>query len=62
MENAVCIVEVQISVHNRPEIKEVKIKEIQNLEDYDTFQLVEDVGQKMVGSYWLITKNEKYDG
>ena len=36
--------------------------EIKNLEDYETFELVEDVGQNTIGSYWVVTKKEKHDG
>ena len=44
LENAVFVVEVLVVEHNRPEVKEAKVKEIQNLEDYIIFELVEDVG------------------
>ena len=44
------------------EIKKVKINEIRNLEDYETFELVEDIGQEMIGSCWVITKKDKHDG
>ena len=46
----------------RPEVKDAKSKEIRNLEDYETFELVKDVGQKTIGSCWVITKKEKHDG
>ena len=51
-----------MSEHKRHEVKEAKIKEIKNLEDNKTFELVEDVGQETIGSCWVITKKEKYDG
>ena len=34
---------------------------INNLEDYDTFEMVEDVGQETIGSNWVILKKEKHD-
>ena len=48
LDNAVFVVEVLISEHNRPEVKKAKVKEMQNLEDYETFELVEDVGEKHI--------------
>ena len=38
--------EVPVSEHNKPEVKEAKLKEIQNLECYEMFDLVEYVGQE----------------
>ena len=40
----------------------MKITEIKNLEDYETFELVEDIGQETIGSRWVVTKKEKHDG
>ena len=54
-------VEVPVSEHNRPEVKEAKVKEIKNLEYYETFEMVEDVRQEMIGSCWVVTKKEKHD-
>ena len=62
LENMIFTVEISVSEHNRPEVKDAKVKEIKNLEDYETFQIVEDVGQEMIGSRWVVTKKENYDG
>ena len=62
LDNAIFTVEVPVSEHKRLEIKEVKMKEIKNLEDYDTFELVVDVGQETIGSCWVIKRKEKHDG
>ena len=43
-ENAVFVVEVLVSEHNRQEVNKAKVKGIQNLECHDTFELLEDVG------------------
>ena len=48
-ENAVFVMEVPVSKHNRPEAKEVKLREIENLKDYETFELVDDVGLECIG-------------
>jgi hypothetical protein len=32
------------------------------LKVFETFEEVDDVGQKTVGSRWVITKKEKHDG
>ena len=44
------VIEVLVSEHNTPEKKEAKLKEIQNLENYETFELVDDVGQECIGA------------
>ena len=62
MENTIFTVEVPVSEQKRPEIKEVKTKEIKNLEDYKTFELVEDVGQETNVSRWVIIRKEKHNG
>ena len=53
LDNAMYVVEVLVSEHNIVEVKEAKLKEIQNLKDYDTFEQVEEVGQEC---------KEKHDG
>ena len=42
-------------------MREVKEKEMKNLEDYETFELVEDVGQKCNESHWVVTRKAKHD-
>ena len=61
LENMIFTVEVPVSEHNVPEVKDAKVKEIKNLEDYETFEMVEDIGQETIGSLWIITKKEKQD-
>lgn len=61
LENAICIVEVPGVEHVRTEVKEVKEKELKNLEDYESFKLVEDVGQECIGSGYVIMQKEKHD-
>ena len=34
---------------------------MKNLEDYETFELVEDVGQECNGSHWVVTRKAKHD-
>ena len=51
-----------ISEHNRPKILEEKKKDVHNLEDYEMFELVEDVGQECIGSLWVVTQKEDHDG
>ena len=43
-------VELPISEHGRPEVKEVKTAEINNLLNYDVFEEVKDKGQDTIGS------------
>ena len=61
LENAICIVEVPGVEHVRTEVKEVKEKELKNLEDYETFKLVENVGQECISNHWVITPKQKHD-
>ena len=62
LENAVFAVEVPVSEHNKPEVEEAKLKEIQNLEDYETFESLEYGGQECIGSRKVITQKDKHDG
>ena len=55
-------VELPTSEHWRPEVKVAKKAEMKNLQDYETFIEVKDEGQAKVGSRWVITKKEQYDG
>jgi hypothetical protein len=56
------VVEVLIKYHKLPEVIEAKETELKNLEDFDTYEEVEDIGQSRVGSRWVITEKEKHDG
>ena len=47
---SVYTVEIPVSEHGRPEVKEAKNTEINNLQDYDVFEEVEDVGQDAIGN------------
>ena len=40
LDNAVFIVEGLVPEHNRWEVKEAKVKDMQNIDDYETFELV----------------------
>merc|ERR1712002_800328 len=62
LESTVYVVEVPVKEHGKPEVKEAKEMEIKNLEKYETFEEVEDVGQERIGSRWIVTKKEKHDG
>ena len=48
LEYILFVEEVPLSVHNRPEVKGANMKEIQNLQEYETFELVKDVGEKCI--------------
>ena len=41
-------VELPVSEHGRPEVKEAKMAEVNNLLDYDVFEEVEDKGQETI--------------
>ena len=55
---AIYTVELSVSKHQRPEVKEAKGTEVNNLLDYDVFEEVEDVGQQTIGSRWIVTSKE----
>ena len=55
-------VELPVSKHGTQEVKEAKMTEVSNLLDYDVFEEVKDEGQEMIGSRWVVMKNEKNDG
>ena len=58
--NSIFLVEVPVKEHGKPKIKEEK--EIENLETYERFEEVDDIGQETIGSRWIITEKEKHDG
>ena len=55
-------VELPTSEHWRPEVKIAKRAKIKNLQDYKTFVEVKDEGQSRVGSRWVATEKEQYNG
>ena len=59
---AIYTVELPVSEHGRPEVKEAKTAEVSNLLDYDVFEEVKNEGQQTIGSRWVITSKEKHDG
>ena len=46
---AIYTVELPVSEHGRPEVKEAKETEVENLLNYDVFEEVEDKGQDTLG-------------
>ena len=48
--------------HGKPEVIQAKNNEIKNLETYETFEEVDDIGQETIGSRWIVTEKEKHDG
>ena len=59
---AIYTVELPVSQHGTPEVKEAKIAEVSNLLDYDVFEEVKDEGQETIGSKWVVTEKEKHYG
>ena len=51
-----------MSEQGYPEVKEVKIKENPNLQDYDIYEEVVYFSQEKIGSRWVITRKENQDG
>ena len=47
---AIYTVELPVSKHGTPEVKEAKMTKVSNLLDYDVFEEVKDEGQETIGS------------
>ena len=62
LDYAIYMVELPVSKHGTPEVKEAKQTEVSNLMDYDVFEEVKDEGQETIGSRWVVTEKEKHDG
>ena len=62
LDMSIYTVELPVSEHGRPEVKEAKEAEIDNLLDYDVFEEGKDEGQDTIGSKWVMTAKEKHDG
>ena len=54
--------DLPVSKHGTPEVKEAKMAEVSNLLDYEVFEEVTDEGQETIGSRWVVTEKEKHDG
>ena len=59
---AIYTVELPVSEHGTPEVKEAKMAEVNNLLDYEVFEEVKDEGQITIGSRWVVMAKEKHDG
>ena len=62
MENSIHVVEFRVKDHGKPEVIEAKKKEIKNLETYETFEEVDNIGQETIGIRLIVTEKEKHDG
>ena len=58
---AIYTVELPVSEHGRPEVKEAKTTEVNNLLDYDVFEEVKDESQHTIQSRWVVTYKEKHE-
>ena len=59
LDAALFTVELPVSEHLRPEVKEAKDTEVSNLLDNDVFQEVKDRGQDSISSRCIITSKDK---
>ena len=50
LENSIYVVELPVREHGKPEVIKAKNKEIKNLETYETFEEVDDIGQETIES------------
>ena len=55
------VVKIHTKHHGREDVKEAKVKEISNLEHYEVFEKVLDIGQEKIAARWVITEKEKHD-
>ena len=56
------VVELPVSQHSRSDVNEAKAKKISNMEHYEVFVKVKDIGQITVGSRWVVTEKQAHDG
>ena len=56
---AVYTVEIPAKEQNTPEVNEAKHKDIENLVRFDVFEEVDDCGQEIIGSRWVVKQKEK---
>ena len=61
-ENMLYTVELPVSKQNTAEVREAKDKELQNLENYRVFEVVDNTGQDFVTARWVVTQKTKQDG
>ena len=59
---AVYMIEILAKEQNTPEVKEAKLREVENLIRYEVFEEVDDCGQEKIGSKRVVTQKEKADG
>ena len=52
------VVEIPTKQHVREDVKQAKLKEISNLENYNVFEKVSDTGQERISARWVITEKE----
>ena len=55
LENSIYVVELPVREHGKPEVIKAKNNEIKNLETYETFEEIDDEGQRRIGSRWIVT-------
>ena len=56
------VVEIPTNQHNKPEVIAAKETELKNLQDYETYEEVQDTGQDRITSRWVVTMKEAHDG
>ena len=62
LETLVFVVEVPVKNHGKPKVIATKKNDIKNLETYETFEEVEDIGQELFGRILIVTRKENHDG
>ena len=55
-------VELPVKEHNRHVVKVVKKKKLDNLETYEVFKIVTNIGQRFITARWVATAKEGHDG
>ena len=61
MEN-IMTVEIPVKEHGRLDCIQAKKAELQNLLNFQTFEEVEDIGQRTIQSRWVLTEKQAHDG
>ena len=58
-ENQESVLVLSVTDGHRQEVLDAKLDELANLEDNSVFEWVEDVGQKVISTKWIITEKEQ---
>lgn len=60
-DSSVYAIELGVKEHKRPDVVSAKQKQLQDLVTFSTYEEIEDKGQTVIGSRWVITEKQVHD-